>query len=91
MQQLGPFVFEHEAVREGCTTCHNPHGSVNARMLISRNQTLCLRCHFQRQLQNGHIYIGNVDHTGELSEGACWSAGCHEAIHGSQVNSHLKY
>src|SRR5690349_16021505 len=23
--QRGPFVFEHEAVREGCTTCHDPH------------------------------------------------------------------
>ena len=22
--QRGPFVFEHEAIREGCTTCHQP-------------------------------------------------------------------
>ncbi|MGC2354302.1 MAG: cytochrome c3 family protein, partial [Candidatus Udaeobacter sp.] len=29
--QRGPFVFEHDAVREGCVTCHSPHGSVNAR------------------------------------------------------------
>ncbi len=28
-QQRGPFVFEHEAVREGCVICHSPHGSVN--------------------------------------------------------------
>src|SRR6185436_11149859 len=27
--QFGPFVFEHEALREGCTTCHQVHGSVN--------------------------------------------------------------
>jgi hypothetical protein len=26
-----------------------------------------------------------------LPQGTCWSAGCHEAIHGSQVNGHLRY
>jgi len=91
IQQAGPFVFEHEAMREGCTTCHNPHGSVNARLLIARNQTLCLRCHFQQQTVAGAIYIGDVNHTSFLSRGTCWSAGCHEAIHGSQVNPHLRF
>ncbi|HEX4139896.1 MAG TPA: cytochrome c3 family protein [Candidatus Methylacidiphilales bacterium] len=89
--QQGPFVFEHEAMREGCTTCHNPHGSVNARLLVSRNATLCLRCHFQQQTTTGAIFIGDVNHTSFLSRGTCWSAGCHEAIHGSQVNPHLRY
>jgi predicted CXXCH cytochrome family protein len=89
--QAGPFVFQHEAMREGCTTCHNPHGSVNARLLIARNQTLCLRCHFQQQAANGAIFIGNFNHTTFLNRGTCWSAGCHEAIHGSQVNPHLRY
>jgi hypothetical protein len=23
--------------------------------------------------------------------GTCWSAGCHEAVHGSQVSSSLRY
>jgi predicted CXXCH cytochrome family protein len=89
--QAGPFVFDHEAMREGCVTCHNPHGSVNARLLIARNATLCLRCHFQEQTTAGAIYIGNVNHTTFLSRGTCWSAGCHEAIHGSQVNDHLRF
>jgi hypothetical protein len=26
-----------------------------------------------------------------LPQGTCWSAGCHEAIHGSNVNGHLRY
>jgi predicted CXXCH cytochrome family protein len=90
-QQLGPFVFQHEAMREGCTTCHNPHGSVNARMLVARNQTLCLRCHFQQQQASGAIYIGNFNHTTFVNRGTCWSAGCHEAVHGSQVSPHLRY
>lgn len=88
--QRGPFVFEHEAMREGCTTCHHPHGSVNDKLLTQRNASLCIRCHFQQQ-SGGLILIGGQDHTQLLSQGACWSAGCHEAIHGSQVNSSLRY
>src|SRR5437762_11035777 len=89
--QRGPFVFEHEAVRQGCVTCHSPHGSVNQRLLNERNQTLCLKCHFQEQKEPGHIFIGDVDHSSFLPQGTCWSAGCHEAIHGSQVNPLLRY
>src|SRR5262249_4686560 len=89
--QRGPFVFEHEAVREGCTTCHQPHGSVNARMLIERNHVLCLKCHFQQQTVGGKIYIGGQEHSGRLSRGTCWSGGCHEAVHGSQIGSSLRF
>jgi predicted CXXCH cytochrome family protein len=60
-------------------------------LLIARNQTLCLRCHFQQQTATGAIFIGDVNHTTFLSRGTCWSAGCHEAIHGSQVNPHLRF
>jgi predicted CXXCH cytochrome family protein len=89
--QQGPFVFEHEATREGCLSCHSPHGSVNQRLLTERSAQLCLKCHFQQQLANNRIYIGDSDHTNRLPQGTCWSAGCHEAIHGSQVNGHLRY
>jgi predicted CXXCH cytochrome family protein len=89
--QFGPFVFEHEALREGCTTCHQPHGSVNEKMLVTRNATLCLRCHFQQQTATGKIFIGGQDHTTRLSRGACWSAGCHEAVHGSQIGSSMRF
>lgn len=89
--QQGPFVFEHEAMREGCTTCHSPHGSVNVKLLTERNSTLCLKCHFQQVKDGTTILIGGVDHTSRLSQGACWSAGCHEAVHGSRVNPSLRY
>jgi len=89
--QLGPFVFEHEAVREGCTTCHAVHGSVNAKMLTQRNHTLCLKCHMQQQTAPGRMVIGGLDHTRFVSRGTCWSAGCHEAVHGSQIGSSLRY
>jgi predicted CXXCH cytochrome family protein len=89
--QRGPFVYEHEAVREGCVVCHSPHGSVNQRLLNERNQTLCLKCHFEEQKVPGHIFIGDVDHSNFLQQGTCWSAGCHEEPHGSQVSPLLRY
>jgi predicted CXXCH cytochrome family protein len=92
--QTRPFVFEHEALREGCTVCHSPHGSINRKLLVENNPNLCLRCHAQVQAPNvpaGHIYIGNTDHTTFLQIGTCWTSGCHTAIHGSNVDPRLRY
>lgn len=88
--QKGPHVFEHDAVREGCTTCHTPHGSINDKLLTARDANLCLKCHFQ-QIQGGSIFVGGVDHTLRLQQGTCWTAGCHEAVHGSRVNPALRF
>jgi predicted CXXCH cytochrome family protein len=93
-EQTRPFVFEHPAMREGCTVCHNPHGSVNRMLLIQADANLCLRCHAQVQgpaVPAGSIYIGKVDHTALLQEGTCWSAGCHTAVHGSNVDPNLLF
>jgi predicted CXXCH cytochrome family protein len=92
--QRGPYVFAHEAMSEGCTTCHTAHGSVNAKMLTVRDSNLCLKCHFQQQVPNGttvNLLIGGKDHTLSLQQGACWSAGCHEAVHGSRVSPSLRF
>lgn len=90
--QAGPFVFEHEAMREGCEACHDPHGSVNDKMLKVRNGNLCLQCHFTETRSNA-LMIGGVDHTGFgfIQQGTCWTAGCHEAVHGSHVNGSLRF
>jgi len=88
--QRGPHVFEHEAMREGCTTCHGVHGTVNAKMLTVRDSNLCLKCHFQ-QVRGGVILIGGKRHNESLQQGTCWTAGCHEAVHGSSVNSSLRF
>ena len=92
-EQTRPFVFEHPALREGCTVCHNPHGSINAKMLTEPDSNLCLRCHAQVQGPDtgGRIYIGGRDHTASLAYGSCWSAGCHTAVHGSNVHIILLY
>jgi len=89
--QRGPFVFEHEAMHEGCSTCHNAHGTVNAKMLTARDASLCMKCHFQQQLSGGRVLIGGADHTTRVQIGTCWTAGCHEAVHGSRVNSSLRF
>jgi len=91
--QKGPFVFEHEAMREGCTVCHNPHGSVNDKMLVARDANLCLRCHLEHPAlaDDGTILAGGQDHTSRLRNGTCWSAGCHEAPHGSNASKHLRF
>jgi DmsE family decaheme c-type cytochrome len=70
----GPFVFEHEPVRtQGCSSCHTPHGSTNARLLTrSRVNSLCLECH-----QNFY----NPPHPQNTKSQACTM--CHTAIHGS--------
>ncbi len=90
--QAGPFVFEHEAMRDGCTTCHETHGSTNDKMLKVRNANLCLQCHFTEKRQN-MLLIGGIDHTGFnfIQQGTCWTAGCHEAVHGSHVNGSLRF
>ena len=83
--------FEHEALREGCVTCHNPHGSVNRGMLVQRDANLCLRCHAQVQTGADRVFIGKMDHTGLLRNSTCWSAGCHSAVHGSNFSPRLLY
>jgi predicted CXXCH cytochrome family protein len=88
-----PHVFEHEALREGCVACHNPHGSINPKLLVQRDNNLCLKCHAQvaAPATAGTTLIGNFDHTAALKQGTCFSAGCHTAVHGSDVNTHLRY
>lgn len=43
----GPFLYEHASVRvEGCTACHNVHGSTNRHLLINQSVSeLCFSCH----------------------------------------------
>lgn len=86
-EQRGPFVFGHEAMREGCQTCHQVHGSVNDKMLVARDATLCMRCHTQQSFPN----VGATNHGGRVMNGTCYSSACHTAPHGSNFDDHLRY
>jgi predicted CXXCH cytochrome family protein len=93
-EQTRPVIFEHPALREGCASCHDPHGSINEKLLTIRDSNLCLRCHAQVRgpaVASGRIFIGNIDHTGFVRLGTCWSAGCHTAVHGSNVQPFYFY
>lgn len=88
-EQTRTFVFEHEAMREGCTTCHQPHGSINRKMLTQPDANLCLKCHAQVPGENGSLVIGKTDHSFFVRQGSCFS--CHTAVHGSNIHPKLLY
>ncbi|MEM9079635.1 MAG: cytochrome c3 family protein [Verrucomicrobiota bacterium] len=88
-EQTRPFVFGHEAMREGCVACHKPHGSVNRKMLSEPDANLCLKCHAQVPDGAGRVVIGAVDHSFFLRQGSCVS--CHTAVHGSNIHPKLLY
>jgi predicted CXXCH cytochrome family protein len=73
-EKRGPFVFVHLPARVGgCTTCHQPHGSTNPRLLVrSTVRTLCLECHT------------NTPRTHNLNQSQYQNCiVCHKAVHGS--------
>ena len=80
-EKRGPFLWEHGPVRENCTTCHDPHGSSNERLLVAKNPFLCQRCHVHSR-HPATIYDLQVLNTNNRVFGrACVT--CHSQIHGS--------
>ena len=76
--QRGPFVFEHDAMREGCGVCHSPHGSVSDKLLVAGPTVTCVRCH----IEDKH---GEVHHHYDCGD-------CHTKVHGSNnAASSLRY
>jgi predicted CXXCH cytochrome family protein len=80
----GPFVWEHEAVKEGCENCHSPHGSPLRKLLTQDGRSLCLKCHVTSSFPR----IGSFNHRVPLSATArC--VDCHTRVHGSNFNRFL--
>ncbi len=88
--QKGPFIFKHNAMKEGCVACHSPHGSVNQKMLKAPDSNLCLQCHATGSAP-GTLFASGRDHAGNPVNGTCWVAGCHEGVHGSNTSHALRY
>jgi DmsE family decaheme c-type cytochrome len=78
----GPFVYEHAPVKaEGCTACHTPHGSQNARLLNMPNiNVLCNQCH-------SPVAAATVHSMGAGSSELAPCTSCHTFIHGSNMNA----
>jgi predicted CXXCH cytochrome family protein len=65
---------------EGCTACHEPHGSPHARLLRRPGDALCLQCHMEPPGHRGA-------HDGIYAGLACTQ--CHSEVHGSYTNRAL--
>ena len=73
-EKRGPFLWEHEPVRENCDACHDPHGSVNQYSLRLQRPRLCTECH---NLMEAFAGAGHPHAVGQSCEN------CHVNIHGS--------
>ena len=89
----GPFVFEHVPVKsEGCSACHQVHGSVNPRLLkVNQVNLLCLQCHTPGSTPNTRA--GDVNAPGtpsspvhDQSQKFQSCTICHVFIHGSNAD-----
>jgi predicted CXXCH cytochrome family protein len=80
-EKRGPYVYEHASVSiEGCTACHNPHGSTNRHLFLVREERfVCMQCHVSPLAPN--VPHGRL---GFQTSGACER--CHVAIHGSNFD-----
>jgi predicted CXXCH cytochrome family protein len=84
-EMRGPFVFEHDAVRDGCTSCHNPHGSINDKLLVAGQTTTCLRCHWESAFNTGTAGLGSHAHSSHAIGAGQDCIDCHAAVHGSNI------
>lgn len=77
--------FEHVPLNEmalegeGCTACHDPHGSAHARLLRRPGDALCLQCH--------SVPSHATAHGGAYAGIRCME--CHVDVHGSFTNRAL--
>ncbi len=90
-EKRGPFLWEHQPVREDCATCHAAHGSNYENLLLSRQPWMCQQCHAANFHPSG-VYSG----TGIPPAGAdqrilgkqCLN--CHPKIHGTNHPSGVR-
>lgn len=87
----GPFAFEHAPMRmEGCSACHESHGSSNPRMLTRPEVRMqCLECHANLGASSGTL--GGIPPAFHDLRNPrirnCTT--CHTKIHGSHVTKGL--
>jgi DmsE family decaheme c-type cytochrome len=92
----GPFAFEHAPVRlEGCSSCHETHGSANPRMLTRHEvRFVCLECHANVGAPPASAaaqVLGSVPPSFHDLRSARFRncTICHQKVHGSHVDRYL--
>jgi len=92
-EKRGPFLWEHQPVREDCTICHEPHGSVHSSLLKVRGPWLCQQCHMV-QFHPSTAYSGTGLPTTKPSGAQQMLAknclNCHSQVHGSNHPSGVR-
>ncbi len=89
----GPFVYEHGAMREGCTVCHTPHGSINDKMVLASDNNLCIKCHYEQ----AYPTLGDTAHGAAFGGASFLSYGkksclkCHFNMHGDNFSPYFLY
>jgi DmsE family decaheme c-type cytochrome len=74
-EKAGPFVYDHGMLIDGCSSCHETHGSSNRHLLKHESQVnLCYECHGASVTPGWHSAPG-------FAGQKCTT--CHTAIHGS--------
>lgn len=87
-EKRGPFLWEHQPVREDCTICHEPHGSNHLKLVNTRLPFLCQRCHSDTR-HPGTLYDQGSLTSTRMFNRACTN--CHALIHGSNHPSGHTY
>ncbi|MHC4990579.1 MAG: cytochrome c3 family protein [Planctomycetota bacterium] len=78
-EKVGPFVYDHGSLLvDGCTACHELHGSTNRHLLRHESQVnLCYECHNANATPGWHSARRFVHEK---------CSACHSAIHGSNTS-----
>ena len=79
-EKRGPFLFEHQPVRENCLNCHTPHGSNYENLLKVARPRLCHQCHTTGHNGGSGFSPGTSPLVGAIQNGC---GNCHSNIHGS--------
>ena len=92
-EQRGPFMWEHQPVREDCGNCHEPHGSTQQALLKLREPFLCQTCHTNSRANHEGLVSGGNQLPGAGSPAAYnlllgrGCENCHMKVHGSNAPS----
>ncbi len=91
-EKRGPFLWEHQPVREDCSNCHQAHGSNHAPLLTGRGPWLCQQCHNawnHPSIANSGTGVPPQGASPQVLAGQCLN--CHNQIHGSNHPSGMRW
>ena len=90
-EKRGPFLWEHQPVREDCNICHLPHGANYEALLVARQPWLCQRCHAAQFHPSSAFSGADIPPQGagqSILAGSCLN--CHQQVHGSNHPSGVR-